>query len=80
MSRDGSKWDGPHSYYPGTRTYHHSDEPFLCWNCEIDITLNSAPADAVMHFCSPSCKDEWWASQPLANLIEKHRRKKRSTE
>jgi hypothetical protein len=74
-----SEWDGPHSCYPGAWTF-HSDGPLLCWNCEIEITLNSAPGWAVMHFCSPICHEEWWANQPLANLIEKHRRKKRSTE
>jgi hypothetical protein len=72
-----SGWDGRRSNYYGARS---GSEDELCWNCELAFTLNSAPANAVMHFCSPDCEQEWWGNQPLANLIEKRRRRKHSTE
>jgi hypothetical protein len=71
-------WDGQRTNYYGVR-YGTDDE--LCWNCELGFTLNSAPAGAVMHFCSPDCEKEWMADQALANLVEKHSsRKKRNKE
>jgi hypothetical protein len=73
-----SEWDGRHSNYYGVRFPLTGDD--LCWNCEIDdITLNNAPAAAVMHFCSPGCEEEWWANQPLANLVEKQSRLRRQS-
>jgi len=69
-----SKWDGQSHNYYGVQT---GSEDELCWNCELGFTLNTAPAHAVMHFCSPDCEREWWANQPLANVVEKHRRRRR---
>ncbi len=67
------EWDGPRHNYYGVR---HGTEDEYCWHCELAFTINTAPANATMHFCSPSCEQEWWADQPLANLIEKRRRKR----
>jgi hypothetical protein len=48
-----------------------------CWNCELEFkSLEDAPADLPMHFCSPLCERDWVTRQPLQNLLDKRRMKR----
>ena len=51
----------------------YGDGPF-CWNCELTFkSLEDAPADLPVHFCTPLCAREWYSLQPLQNLLDKRR-------
>ena len=53
----------------------HGDGPY-CWNCELGFeSLENAPADLPLYFCSPLCKQDWVTRQPLQNLLDKRRTK-----
>jgi hypothetical protein len=45
-----------------------------CWNCELGWkSLEDAPPDFPMHFCSWKCIREWESNAPLQNLLDKRK-------
>ena len=51
----------------------YDDGPY-CWNCELEFkSLEDAPPDLPVHFCTPLCEREWMTQQPLQNLLDKRR-------
>lgn len=55
----------------------YGDGPY-CWNCELDFkSLEDAPPDCPLHFCNPFCEREWASQQPLQNLLDKRRAKRK---
>jgi hypothetical protein len=56
--------------------YQGNDYSGLCWNCELAFkSLEDAPADLPLCFCSPLCKQDWVTRQPLQNLLDKRSRR-----
>src|SRR5262249_1262164 len=56
--------------------YQEDDYSGLCWNCELDFkSLEDAPADLPLRFCSLLCKQDWVTRQPLQNLLNKRSRR-----
>jgi hypothetical protein len=70
---DGSKQCKPDDILD----YQEDDYSGLCWNCELAFkSLEDAPADLPLLFCSPLCKQDWITRQPLQNLLDKRRIKR----
>jgi hypothetical protein len=54
----------------------YGDGPF-CWNCELSFeSMEDAPPDLPVHFCTPLCERDWATRQPLRNLLDKRRMKR----
>ena len=73
------KPDASKQHKPGDVLAHQEPDYYgpRCWNCELSFkSLEDAPADLPMHFCSPFCKQDWDTRQPLQNLLDKRRMKR----
>ena len=79
MNPDASKQHKPGDPLSYREAIAHGDGPY-CWNCELTFkSLEDAPPDLPLHFCSPWCREEWMTCQPLQNLLDKRRiRRERS--
>jgi hypothetical protein len=70
---DASKQHKPGDVLGYREAIAHGDGPH-CWNCELGFeSLEDAPVDLPLHFCSPLCKQDWITRQPLQNLLDKRR-------
>ena len=70
---DASKQHKPGSVLGYQEAIAYGDGPY-CWNCELTFnSLEDAPADLPLHFCTPLCEQEWATRQPLQNLLDKRK-------
>jgi hypothetical protein len=75
MKPDAKKQHQYQSIFGLEEAVAHGDGPY-CWNCELTYkSLEDAPPDLPLHFCSPSCRHEWMSQQPLQNLLDKRKAK-----
>jgi hypothetical protein len=72
---DASKQHKPGSGVDDPKFY---GEARLCWNCELSYkSMEDAPSSLPLWFCSPLCQCEWMSSQPLQNLLDKRRMRRK---
>jgi hypothetical protein len=70
---DASKQHKPGDVFGHEEAIAYGDGPY-CWNCELTFnSLEDAPPDLPLHFCTPFCKQDWMTRQPLQNLLDKRR-------